>query len=654
MGLDPWIFIFAAHAASPAEPDGHWVGGYYANWSYWRGGGSIKSLDTIANKAGAANFIDYAFLTVVTSEDLTHGISTYGKASDRGKLPVANITAASLKAAYKDGAVIDIEQVADGCTAGDPSNWCAANKVYKYLEQYKENAGNKPILMASIGGWSYTKRFSEMYQDSKTNPNVLTDFVNSVKVWLTQHPQFSGIDIDWEYPNYGHGGTPGGEHAGEAKFYTDMISQLHDMLSKLDTSTNNYYLTTAVVASAEKAKGEGVDWAKINKDVDWFNLMAFDLHGEFDAAPGGSGLAQAMDDPDAIDAVIEYYHNAGVPYNKIVLGNPLYAREMLVKENPANHNSGYKGNLRYSGYDNFEKAFADKYYTCQDGIWNSTNPYCNFNDNPNVEAYYPAGGMVDFTGAYDYSCFLGVINGKKGQDATACPINTPMDPRGNVGAALPSGLTLVKNGGPMGNDSIAWIYGNEKNVNALFTGAPESKYPAYPVFTIDTQATVKYKIDNLINKYGLGGIWFWELSEDALTQPTYSLFKTACYDLGKSHKCLAASGPTPGKGVKPGPCKSGSKNCVALSNNANTQYFPTVSYQLTCDGGSSYDFSNMDSGCSSSGSTSCQKHVQVPASCTKFTVASTTAPIHGPVQCTGGNLTNSVLCNVNTTQCECA
>ncbi|MET4695616.1 hypothetical protein [Endozoicomonas lisbonensis] len=61
---------------------------------------------------------------------------------------------------------------------------------------------------------------------------------------------------------------------------------------------------------------------------------------------------------------------------------------------------------------------------------------------------------------------------------------TDMDNRGSEGQFPPSNLTLS-----YPETGVAWLSGNQKNVAANFFGAPSSggPYPAYPVFTIDTQ-----------------------------------------------------------------------------------------------------------------------------------------------------------------------
>jgi GH18 family chitinase len=622
--------ISLASTQTTPEPDGSWVGGYYTSWSYWRGGSSLKSLDALKQSVGGANFITYAFLGITTSATIKDNKPTYGGVT----IPTSHLG--------QPGTVVDLEALADNADGGCPGlpsdpKWCAASHVLDYLHKYSSSTSNKTILLASIGGWSYTHRFSEFYQDYENNANVLNVFLDSAVTWLKAHPSFSGLDVDWEYPGYGHDSTAGGVHTGEGILYMRMLSALRARLDTLGQQVGkHYYLTTAVVANAAKAAGEaqqGVNWSAVASNVDWINLMAFDQNAEFNLST--DGLAHSMDDPATLQKSINYYLGVGIPSQKMVLGMPLYGREMLVSGQPIAPTFGYGGDLRYANYQNFFNLFSQAYY--------KNNPaYFNYQDNPNPEPYYPVGGMVDFTGSYDYSCFVAAISGGKASDS--CFVSTAKDNRGNQGQALPVDLKVA-----YPDAGVSWIYGtSQSSVNALFTGAPSQQYPGYPVFTIDTPSTVDYKVRNLVQKDKLGGVWFWELSEDSLTQPNYSLYAQACKDLGKDGKCLTSSGPAPqpSQGVSAGACSSGDKDCLNLSDNSG---HPSDSFTVTCNnaGGKHYNFTDMQGACNDS--PSCMKHVSL-STCTNVTVNPTGRDLCSGVPVSAAGVTT---CDVNTLTCNC-
>ena len=361
-------------ATPPSLPNGHWVGGYYSNWSYWRGQASIKSLDNIKKVYGSANFVTYAFLGITTSRTLlNHKLTPAQQGSP--------------------GSIVDSEALIDSKTDSCklyPKDFsaCALSKVMPYLKRYASSSKGT-ILMASLGGWTYTQYFTDFYQDAKANPAVLDRFIESSRNWLLGHPEYSGIDIDWEYPGLGHSGVTGGIHAGEGHFYMKMLGRLRTMLDTLGRiKGRHYYLTSAVVGSpfvAQAEVSEGVDWKQVAAKVDWLNLMAFDL---------GSGSV------DVVKDAVHYYLDQGVPSRKLILG---------------------------------------------------------------VE----------------------------------------------VGAGI-----------------------TDHAISALHV-------PYYPVFALDTPTSLIYKLRQVLEPMQLGGVWFWELTQDTLDDPAHSLFGTACIELGEhNHRCI--------------------------------------------------------------------------------------------------------------------
>jgi GH18 family chitinase len=477
-------------APSPTTgPDGTWVGGYYPSWSYWRTPVGIKSL--IGGSDGNASYMVYAFLTMVTSANAGQVETTYGG----GQITEPN----------NIGQVVDIDQLAEDSIA---------QQNYQYLQQYKANSKNKTLIMASIGGWSYAPRFTQFAADYKQNPAYLDTFVSSVATWLNQHPSFDGISLDWEYPGYGQDETSA-NHQGEGAFFNKMVEALHTKLVALGKQNGkHYYLSIAAVASTKKMFGDNnsIDWKTINGEIDWLDLMAFDINGEFNA-PNGTALSQTATISE-LKEVVDAYVAAGIPSKHIVLGIPAYARGMLVKDQPSAANAyGYNGSLNYPGITIY-------------------NPNLDYLNPPNVQSYYPVTGMVDNTGVYSYSCFISLLPGGS-QYAPNCPVNNQIDNRDLWGAPLPNSLTYVQNVDGNYND---WIYGTNQNVTSSITygynPVPLSTYSAYPVYSLETQNSLTYKINNLVKASNLGGVWFWDFTQDSVKIPNMSLFMTAYKTLG--------------------------------------------------------------------------------------------------------------------------
>lgn len=526
-------------APSAAAPDGTWVGGYYPSWSYWRvhsgfmanadnrslsglrsGRGTFKIVSASAAKP---QYVTYAFLTIKTSKNSNADVS-YGGSR-------INYQGAA------NGAVVDIDELVEADVAA---------KNYAHLQDYAAQTGAIP--MASVGGWSYTQRFTDFYQDWTANPQVLDAFVNSAAAWMKNHG-FKGLSIDWEYPGFGHNGSQDrGKHQGEGGFFNALIARLSTKLAELSQQDGvHYYLSVATSVNPYIAAGDNgsIDWKTVAQQVDWIDLMALDINGEFNAgAPSDQAVAASQAPLDYIQKALDFYiTQSGVPSRKIVLGVPAYARQMLVQDQPASANQfGYGGFMKYPGIDGVFNTFESNYYAA--GAKYSQA----FTDSPNPEAYYPAGGAVDFTGVYPYSCFTKLLNPST-TVAVDCPMMlnaTPngIDNRGQGGQELPSDIKATQVG------VYDWLYSQSQSVVQNFYGG-SGYYPAYPVFSLESKRSLDTKIDQLVRPYNLGGVWFWDYTQDSVNDPSMSLVVEAYNKLRSP-----AASPTPAPTATPIPTAS--------------------------------------------------------------------------------------------------
>lgn len=482
-------------------PNGKWVGGFYTDWSYWRGGASVKKIQMVAGEK--PSFITYAFLSIKNSSD-TAGQQSYGGMT-YGSAGIQNLA---------NGTVYNLDNKLE------PN---VNNQIKNYLRDYASQ--NDVPLLASIGGWSFASQFDEFYNDAKqaagggtinANNAVVKKFVQSTLEYV-QANNLDGINIDWEYPGYLRGVYLGDNVAkAQGEFFTLIINELNKAFN------GQHLLTVAVWSNTDSKKvtsNGSINWGDIAQKINWIDLMSFDQHGEFDAA-SKDGVALSQTEINDVQKAIEFYISQGVPSKKILLGIPAYARQMLVKQKSNQKNNfGYGASLRYNGVDDVFEAFKNTYY-------NSGKYQYAYNANP--DAYYPAAGMVDFTGVYSYSCFIDLVS--KGAENSYCPVSSgSLDNRGNIGTPLPQKLKLKHL--TVGNDKIAWMFSNVANaVPMKFDGAPSSTYNAYPVFSFDTPVTVRYKINKLVKKLKLGGVWFWTFTDDSLHSASaaeYSLFHAA-------------------------------------------------------------------------------------------------------------------------------
>lgn len=133
-----------------------------------------------------------------------------------------------------------------------------------------------------------------------------------------------GIDIDWEYPGLSWSGAAS-DPAVDVQNHILLMKQLRETLG------DKYLLTYAGYVMDKKAVTGGyryIDIKAVDKYVDFVNIMTYDL----DAAPKHhSALNDSRAYWDCARA-INAYRNAGVEYNKMVLGIPFYGRHSFSEK----------------------------------------------------------------------------------------------------------------------------------------------------------------------------------------------------------------------------------------------------------------------------------------------------------------------------------
>jgi chitinase len=172
-------------------------------------------------------------------------------------------------------------------------------------------------LMMSVGGWSWSGRFSDVALTEESRQH----FVESCVAMMMQYG-FDGIDLDWEYP--GGGGMPGNvERPEDPANFTLLLAEFRAQLD----AQGDYLLTMA--GPAGQAMIQALQLDQIHPYLDWINVMAYDFYGAWSSTTGfHAALYPNPDDPGSQTAnastAVQQYLDGGVPSEKIVLGAPLY------------------------------------------------------------------------------------------------------------------------------------------------------------------------------------------------------------------------------------------------------------------------------------------------------------------------------------------
>lgn len=173
-------------------------------------------------------------------------------------------------------------------------------------------------LTLSIGGWSWSKNFSEMVSTDVHRANA----VKSIADIVSTYNIFDGINIDWEYIsndgiNYGNAGN---------KVNKNDAQNCLIFLKLLRERFPNFKISIACAADPKKVKFSISDY---NSIVDEFHIMTYDF------ADGNWGdtitshhtnLYPTSFTKFSIHETVNYYISNGASASKILIGAAFYSR----------------------------------------------------------------------------------------------------------------------------------------------------------------------------------------------------------------------------------------------------------------------------------------------------------------------------------------
>lgn len=138
-----------------------------------------------------------------------------------------------------------------------------------------------------------------------------------------------GIDIDWEYPCSDQAEIDC--DSSDKQNYTKLLQALRDTLGM------NRIVSTAVGAGDYFPENTEMD--KVAEIVDYVQLMTYDMRNGFTHQAGHhASLSASRGDTSNTNTryIVELFHNAGVPYNKLVVGAAFYCRHYTGAANVNN------------------------------------------------------------------------------------------------------------------------------------------------------------------------------------------------------------------------------------------------------------------------------------------------------------------------------
>jgi len=209
--------------------------------------------------------------------------------------------------------------------------------IQKMVLLKKKNPQLKVIL--SLGGWGGCETCSRVFATKKGRQ----EFAQSIK----EHHQYfntDGLDLDWEYPAIP--GFPGHKYGPQdKKNFTRLVQELRKI--------GHQYELSFAAGGFRQFLEEAVDWKKVMKQVDYVNLMTYDLISGYSKTTGHhTPLYATPQQENSVDFAVKYLLRAGVPAEKLIVGAAFYGR---LFENVPNVNNGLYQPGQFKTTVNFKK-----------------------------------------------------------------------------------------------------------------------------------------------------------------------------------------------------------------------------------------------------------------------------------------------------------
>lgn len=197
--------------------------------------------------------------------------------------------------------------------------------LYSRLTALKKSDSALKVFIA-IGGWTFNdegptfRTFSELAADESKQQVFFASLISFMSTY-----NFDGVDIDWEYPT-------DKDRGGKEDDYANFPQFMKNLKAALDAGSggrNGISITLPVSFWYL----QNFDIVELEKWVDFFNVMSYDLHGSWDK--GNKWVGALLNSHTNMTEISEYldllWRNEISP-EKVTLGLAFYSRTFLAAD----------------------------------------------------------------------------------------------------------------------------------------------------------------------------------------------------------------------------------------------------------------------------------------------------------------------------------
>lgn len=243
------------------------------------------------------------------------------------------------------------------------------------LKVIKERYPKLKVFLV-IGGYEYSEYMNPYIMTNDTAK--MSEFVKScVEIYHNYSYAFDGVDIDYEYPCLYEDLNCAGSIVpafNERKLFVDFIMEFKKQLGDLPL------ISIATSASSEKIKA--LDFAKLDKIVDIYNIMTYDFTAGSQGDDFTGHQTQPKTNPDdpindrkslSSELASSYFIENGASKDKINIGVAFYARGFKIQSN-LQIKTPFQLSLGGIGFGTWYTGVIE-YYDLKENYMNSTNVY---------------------------------------------------------------------------------------------------------------------------------------------------------------------------------------------------------------------------------------------------------------------------------------
>jgi chitinase len=165
-------------------------------------------------------------------------------------------------------------------------------RVVKTVKQKNPSAK----VLISVGGWADSA--GDKYSKLVSKPESINKFVKNTRGFLKVHG-FDGIVMEWHFPVCWQSDCSRGPSSDRAAF-TRLMVQLKKSLGK-------DYVVGATVSGYESVINKAYDVSTLSNNLDFLNIMAYDMHGFWDGMTNHHAPLRSSPGPSVVSFTLELY-----------------------------------------------------------------------------------------------------------------------------------------------------------------------------------------------------------------------------------------------------------------------------------------------------------------------------------------------------------